>query len=57
MRVILFLVIKKTADGQTGDDEIIEVDPNKKVRYLNLKIQGNMEDYKITLGKGKKRMR
>ena len=48
---------KKTADGQTGDDEIIEVDPNKKVRYLNLKIHGNMEDYKITLGKGKKRMR
>ena len=46
---------KKTADGQTGDDEIIEVDPNKKTRYLNLKIHGNMDDYKITLGKAKKR--
>ena len=45
---------KKTADGQTGDDKIIEVDPNKKVRYLNLKIKGNPEDFKITIGKDRK---
>jgi hypothetical protein len=46
---------KKTTDGQTGDDQIIEVDPNKKTRYLNLNIEGNMDDYKITMGKSKKR--
>ena len=46
---------KKTKDGQTGDDKIIEVDPNKKTRYLNLKIKGNMDDYNITMGKSKKR--
>ena len=45
---------KKTADGQTGDDKIIEVDPNKKTRYLNLKIKGNADDYKITIGKDRK---
>jgi len=45
---------KKTEDGETGDDKIIEVDPNKKTRYLNLKIKGNMDDYKITMGKAKK---
>lgn len=45
---------KKTADGEVGDDEIIEVDPDKKTKYLNLKIHGNIDDYKITLGKDKK---
>lgn len=33
------------------DDEIVEVDQEKKVRYLNLKIHGTLEDYKIKLGK------
>ncbi len=46
---------KKTAKGETGDDEIIEVDPNKKVRYLNLKIKGTLDDYKVRLGKTKKK--
>lgn len=46
---------KKTAEGETGDDEIIELDPNKKVRYLNLKIHGNMDDFKVGLGKAKKK--
>ncbi|NER85220.1 MAG: AsmA-like C-terminal region-containing protein, partial [Leptolyngbya sp. SIO1D8] len=46
---------KKNTDGQTGDDKIIELDPNKKVRYLNLKIHGNMDDFKIGLGKAKQR--
>ena len=48
---------KKTKDAQTGDDQIIQVDPSKKTRYLNLKIKGNMDNYKITLGKEKKRKR
>ena len=46
---------KKSEDGQTGDDEIIELDPNKRVRYLNLKIHGNLDDFKIGLGKAKER--
>ncbi|MDG2153298.1 MAG: AsmA-like C-terminal region-containing protein [Crocinitomicaceae bacterium] len=46
---------KTTKDGETGDDQLIEVDPNKKTRYLNLKIEGNMDDYKITMSKAKKR--
>ena len=45
---------KKTKDGETGDDQIIEVDPDRKTRYLNLKIKGNLDDYKITMGKVKK---
>lgn len=36
------------------EDEIIELDPNEKVRYLNLKITGNIDDYKIRPGKKKK---
>ena len=46
---------KKTAEGEIGDDKIIEVDPNKKTRYLNLKIKGTLDDYKISLGKDKKK--
>ena len=45
---------KKTPDGETGDDEIIEVDPTKRIRYLNLKMTGTMDDYKIRPGKAKK---
>ncbi len=45
---------KKNKDSIPTDDEIIEVDPNKKVRYLNLKIHGTVADYEISLGKNKK---
>ena len=41
----------KEQDGQKGKDEIIRADSTKKTRYLNLKIIGNMDEYKITLGK------
>jgi hypothetical protein len=46
---------KKSEENEMGEDEIIEVDPNDKVRYLNLKITGTLEDYKIRPGKDKKR--
>ena len=39
-------------EGQV--DEIVEVDPNKKTKFLNLKIQGTLDDYKVSLGKKKK---
>lgn len=45
---------KKRANGETGDDEIIEKDPNDKTNYLNLQISGTTEDYKIKLRKKKK---
>jgi len=47
---------KKKEEGEnSGEDEIIEVDPNDKVRYLNLKITGTMDDFEIRPGKEKKK--
>jgi hypothetical protein len=46
---------KKTAENEMVDDEIIQVSPNEKTKYLNLKVRGNRDDYKVTLGKAKKR--
>jgi hypothetical protein len=37
------------------EDEIITKDASKNVRYVNIKMKGNTEDYKITLAKDKKR--
>ena len=45
---------KDAAVASNGQDsEIEEVDPNTKIKYLNLKIEGNLDDYKISLGKKK----
>ena len=46
---------KKTdsVSTQEQEDEIVEIDPNKKTKYLNLKIKGNIDDYKVSLGKKK----
>jgi len=47
---------KKNKDSiLVQEDEIIELDPKKKVRYLNLKIEGNIDDYEVSIGKKKKR--
>ena len=46
---------KKTSGGETGDDEIIEKDPKKKTRYLNLRIKGTLDDYDIQLRKKRRR--
>jgi hypothetical protein len=35
------------------EDEIIEVDPDKKVRYLNLNISGTFDDYQVKIRKAK----
>lgn len=45
---------KKEEGEETGEDEILEVDPNENVRYLNLKITGTIEDFKVRPGKDKK---
>ena len=42
---------KKTTTEEIGDDEIIEEDPKKKTRYLNLRIKGTLDDYDIELRK------
>ena len=44
---------KKTKENGKTEDEIVEFDPKEKVRYLNLKITGNIEKYKIRPGKKK----
>ncbi len=44
-----------TIGNESQEDEIIEVDPNKNIKYLNLKIKGSIDDYKISLGKKSKR--
>lgn len=41
----------KEQSGKQDKDEIIRADSTKKTRYLNLKIKGDIDDYKITLGK------
>ncbi|MEM9919617.1 MAG: AsmA-like C-terminal region-containing protein [Bacteroidota bacterium] len=46
---------KKTKEGETGDEEIIEKDPNKKTRYLNLRVKGTLDDYDIQLKKKRKK--
>ncbi len=47
----LFGKKKDTITNKEQEDKIIEVDLNKKVKYLNLIIKGNINDYKISLGK------
>ena len=41
----------KGKEGDSEPDEIIEVDPNEKVRYLNLQLSGTTEDFKIAVKK------
>ncbi len=45
---------KKDKKREATEDEIIEVDPNKKVKYLNLRIKGDKDGYKIRMKKAKK---
>ena len=46
---------KNKTVSEDQEDEIIEVDPKKRIRYLNLKIRGTVDDYKISLGKKKRK--
>jgi hypothetical protein len=46
---------KKKTISEDQEDEIIEVDPNRRTRYLNIKIQGKIDDYKVSLGKKKRK--
>ncbi|NQX90762.1 MAG: AsmA family protein [Flavobacteriales bacterium] len=48
-------LFKKDSGTKEEEDEIVEVDPNEKIRYINVKITGDADDYKIGLGKAKKK--
>ena len=44
-----------TKEREEGaEDEIVELDPKKNVKYLNISITGTLEDYRISMGKAKK---
>jgi len=49
----LFKSKNDTIVNANQKDEIIEGDPNKKIKYLNLKVKGTIDDYKVSLGKKK----
>ena len=50
----LFGTKKDSVVDQEQVDDIVEVDPNRKTKFLNLKIRGTIDDYKVSLGKKKK---
>ncbi|MEL6537853.1 MAG: AsmA-like C-terminal region-containing protein, partial [Bacteroidota bacterium] len=41
----------RNKDPKVGEDEIVKYDPTRNVRFLNLKIAGNIDDYSVGLGK------
>lgn len=38
---------------EEDEDEIVEIDPKKKIKYLNVRISGTLDDYKVGIGKKK----
>jgi hypothetical protein len=46
---------KKKTVTEEQEDEIVEIDPNKRIKYLNVKIKGTVDDYKVSLGKKKRK--
>jgi len=44
---------KKRVDSIQSEDAIVKKDTTKRTRYLNLKVHGTIEDYKISLRKKK----
>lgn len=46
---------KDTIAITEGQEEIIEVDPNKNIKYLNLKVKGTIDEYEVSLGKKKEK--
>lgn len=49
----LFVNKKDSVTEQDQVDEIIVADPNGKIKFLNLKVQGTIDDYKVSLSKKK----
>lgn len=42
---------KEREEGE--EDEIVEIDTKKKVKYLNVRISGTLDDYQVGIGKKK----
>lgn len=42
---------RKSDSLKTTEDAIVKVDTTRDITYLNLKVQGNLDDYRISLGK------
>lgn len=40
-------------NNETDTEELSDYDPNKKYRFVNIKIVGDAEDFKVSLGKNK----
>lgn len=51
----LFKNKRDTLNNQGQEDEIVEVDRDKRIKYLSLKIKGQLDDYKVSLGKKKEK--
>lgn len=51
----LFKGKRDTLVNPEQEDAIVAIDTTKRIRYLNLKIKGNIDDYKISLGKKKEK--
>jgi len=49
----LFGKTNDAAVEETQEDEIIYKDESKKIRYVNIKLSGNSENYNISLIKDK----
>ncbi len=48
------LFANKNTNEIEAEEEIVEQDPNEKIRYLNVKLHGTTDDFKVSLGKAKK---
>jgi len=46
---------KKNKGNTVEEDEIVELDPNKKVKYLNIKLHGTTDDFNVSMKKAKKK--
>ncbi|MFT6717016.1 MAG: hypothetical protein ACJA0Q_001666 [Saprospiraceae bacterium] len=46
---------KEKAQEAKNNDKIVKLDRNKKTRYLNLKIHGNIDNFEVSLGKDKRK--
>jgi hypothetical protein len=46
---------KKRTVSEDQVDEIVEIDTTRRTRYLNLTVRGTIDDYKVSLGKKKKK--
>jgi len=46
---------KKNQGNTLEEDEIVELDPNKKVKYLNIKLHGNTDNFEVSMKKAKKK--